>query len=127
MARIPYCAANRLIRPSVSIEVVRWSDLPAAAGPALERDDVTRTTTFCFFLVRFNFPNARNSIRVLLFTHDHIQLFRAAMLVGFDFYRVVFANLNFFVNLGSAVHNISNLNLGFTLNGDASPVARFAC
>jgi hypothetical protein len=49
------------------------------------------------------------------------------VLVDLDFYRVVFANLNFFVNLGSPVHHISNLNLGFTLNGDAASVTGSAC
>src|ERR1700688_3163267 len=85
------------------------------------------TASSSAFSVRFGFPSACDSIRVLLPAHDHLQLFRSAVLVGLDLYRVILAYLNFVVNLGSPVHKISNLNLGFTLNGDASSVAGFAC
>jgi hypothetical protein len=79
------------------------------------------------FSVRFNFPSACDSIRVLLPAHDHIQLFCCAVLVGLDLYRVISAYLNFVMNLGSPVHKISNLNLGLTLNGEASSVAGLPC
>jgi hypothetical protein len=70
--------------------------------------------------VRFDFPSARDSIRVLLLPVDHVQLFRSAVLVGFDVHGLVLAHRHFFVNLGTFVNEVSDLSLGVPLQRSAA-------